>query len=188
MSKEDKNMKITLEFKNEEDFFKSLPRFASLIGFAGQFATFKHAKGSDEVPVLEDPKLPEAVKTSAGVEVTATPDDMAKVKAADAVRQAVNKAEEAKAEETSAPKKEAPQTAKEPAQTKEKQGAEITKEQVKKSLTWLARAGHKDDVREILKHFGARNFPEFEKQPQSYAEAYKMANQKIAGYGGSGNV
>ena len=48
-------MKVTLEFENAEKFFLELPKFAKLIGYASQFATFDHVDRAKSEAILQDP-------------------------------------------------------------------------------------------------------------------------------------
>lgn len=174
-------MKITLEFTNIENFFSELPRFAALMNFSGQFASFDHVKKSELVSNLEEPVLPEAFRSETGgtrvagtpeqLQKTEAPDKVAKEttdmleqrkaaaaekkaakKAAAAAQEAKNEPEEAKAK-NSAPEEEKP--AQKP--TASSSGA-VKDTDVRKILNKLIKSGHRDDVKQILAEFGAANF------------------------------
>lgn len=174
-------MKITLEFTNIENFFSELPRFAALMNFSGQFASFDHVKKSELVSSLEEPVLPEAFRSETGgtrvagtteqLQKTEAPDKVAKEttdmleqrkaaaaekkaakKAAAAAQEAKNEPEEAKAK-NSAPEEEKP--AQKP--TASSSGA-VKDTDVRKMLNKLIKSGHRDDVKQILAEFGAANF------------------------------
>lgn len=174
-------MKITLEFTNIENFFSELPRFAALMNFSGQFASFDHVKKSELVSNLEEPVLPEAFRSETGgtrvagtpeqLQKTEAPDKVAKEttdmleqrkaaaaekkaakKAAAAAQEAKNEPEEAKAK-NSAPEEEKP--AQKP--TTSSSGA-VKDTDVRKMLNKLIKSGHRDDVKQILAEFGAANF------------------------------
>lgn len=174
-------MKITLEFTNIENFFSELPRFAALMNFSGQFASFDHVKKSELVSNLEEPVLPEAFRGETGgtrvagtteqLQKTEAPDKVAKEttdmleqrkaaaaekkaakKAAAAAQEAKNEPEEAKAK-NSAPEEEKP--AQKP--TAPSSGA-VKDTDVRKMLNKLIKSGHRDDVKQILAEFGAANF------------------------------
>lgn len=174
-------MKITLEFTNIENFFGELPRFAALMNFSGQFATFDHVPKKETVSNLEEPVLPEALRGETGgtrvagtaeqLQKTEAPDKVAKEttdmleqrkaaaaekkaakKAAAAAQEAKNEPEEAKAK-NSAPEEEKP--AQKP--TAPSSGA-VKDTDVRKMLNKLIKSGHRDDVKQILAEFGAANF------------------------------
>lgn len=174
-------MKITLEFTNIENFFSELPRFAALMNFSGQFASFDHVKKSELVSNLEEPVLPEAFRSETGgtrvagtpeqLQKTEAPDKVAKEttdmleqrkaaaaekkaakKAAAAAQEAKNEPEEAKAK-NSAPEEEKP--AQKP--TASSSGA-VKDTDVRKMLNKLIKSGHRDEVKAILAEFGAANF------------------------------
>lgn len=175
-------MKITLEFTNTENFFSELPRFAALMNFSGQFASFDHGKKSELVSSLEEPVLPEAFpdQETGGTRVAGTPEQLQKTeapdkvakettdmleqrkaaaaekkaakKAAAAAQEAKNEPEEAKAK-NSAPEEEKP--AQKP--TASSSGA-VKDTDVRKMLNKLIKSSHRDDVKQILAEFGAANF------------------------------
>ena len=174
-------MKITLEFTNIENFFSELPRFAALMNFSDQFASFDHVKKSELVSSLEEPVLPEAFRgETGGTRVAGTPEQLQKTeapdkvakettdmleqrkaaaaekkaakKAAAAAQEAKNEPEEAKAK-NSAPEEEKP--AQKPAAAAS--GA-VKDTDVRKILNKLIKSGHRDEVKAILAEFGAANF------------------------------
>lgn len=172
-------MKITLEFNNVEAFFTDLPKFAALIGHAGQFAEFDHVGQGDG---LKAPELPTVSRTEAGFRVEGTKTQHKKVEAADKVARATNEAQEpaeARAPEKSAPVEETASAA--PAATPEADAIDATT--LRGALMKLTRKGYKSDVRRIFDKFGAADFPALEKMPEHFAEAYELAMDKVREYG-----
>lgn len=174
-------MKITLEFTNIENFFSELPRFAALMNFSGQFASFDHVKKSELVSSLEEPVLPEAFRgETGGTRVTGTPEQLQKTEAPDKVakettdmlekrkaaaaeKKAAKKAAAATQEAQDAPEedKAASSTpeAEKPAQKPAAAASGAVKDtDVRKILNKLIKSGHRDEVKAILAEFGAANF------------------------------
>lgn len=176
-------MKITLEFNNVEAFFTDLPKFAALIGHAGQFAEFDHVGQGDG---LKAPKLPTVSKTEDGFRVEGTKTQLEKVEAADKVARATNEAT-GKAQEPAeapTPEKSAPVEETASAAPAVKPAADaIDATTLRGALMKLTRKGHKSDVRRIFDKFGAADFPALEKMPEHFAEAYELAMDKVREYG-----
>lgn len=174
-------MKITLEFTNIENFFSELPRFAALMNFSGQFASFDHVKKSELVSSLEEPVLPEAFRGETGgtrvagtaeqLQKTEAPDKVAKEttdmleqrKAAAAEKKAAKKAAAATQEAQDAPEEDkaagSTPKAEKPAQKPAAAASGAVKDtDVRKMLNKLIKSGHRDEVKAILAEFGAANF------------------------------
>lgn len=161
-------MKITLEFENAEKFFKELPKFAALV-----------AK-------LEDPDLPEVVERDGTKYVRQTPDQKEKLEAAAAVSDAVKAAEKTKKKEPAAdplagnmnpPEKAAPaEPEKKPEAPKQEATPDIT--EVRKTLHAVIKAGHRDEVKDLLAKLGAANVTSLD--PGKYTEFIAEA-KKIGG-------
>ena len=179
-------MKITLEFNNIEEFYKDLPKFAALTEFSGQFANFSHVKKGDTVAKLEDPDLPEVVERDGTKYVRQTPKKKKKLEAAAAVSDAVNAAEKTKKKEPVAdplagnmnpPEKAAPaEPEKKPEAPKQEATPDIT--EVRKTLHAVIKAGHRDEVKDLLAKLGAANVTSLD--PGKYTEFIEEA-KKIGG-------
>lgn len=180
-------MKITLEFSNTEEFYRDLPKFAALTGFSGQFANFSHVKKGDTVAKLEDPDLPEVIKKDGTKYVRQTPDQKEKLEAAAAVSDAVKAAEKVKkghhgatdplAGNMNPPEETAPEDPKKkPEPKKEKSTPDIT--EVRKTLHAVIKAGHRDEVKDLLAKLGAANVTSLD--PGKYTEFIEEA-KKIGG-------
>ena len=168
-------MKVTLEFDNEENFFKELPRFAALINFSGKFTSFNHVKKSDLIAVLQDPDLPKIVERDGQRFVRPTDEQCEKLTKASEEAKAmgteagIDKKEEAK--ESAGKKKE------EPKEETEKQVApDIT--EVRQVLHEAIKAGHRDEVKALLEELGAKNVSTLD--PKRYADFISGA-KKIGG-------
>lgn len=182
-------MKITLEFTNIENFFTELPRFAALMNFSGQFASFDHVKKSELVSNLEEPILPEANRghSENTTRIAGTPEQLDKVNAAgDIADKTVDMIDKKKKE--AAAKKTAKKKAEEEAQEsqdapEEDQAANSTPEEekpaqkpaaaasgavkdtdVRKVLNKLIKSGHREEVKTILAEFGAPNFSKLDER------------------------
>ena len=174
-------MKITLEFTNIENFFSELPRFAALMNFSGQFASFDHVKKSELVSSLEEPVLPEAFRgETGGTRVAGTPEQLQKTEAPDKVakettdmlekrkaaaaeKKAAKKAAAATQEAQNAPEEDkvadSTPKAEKPAQKPAAAASGAVKDtDVRKILNKLIKSGHRDEVKAILAEFGAANF------------------------------
>lgn len=180
-------MKITLEFTNIENFFTELPRFAALMNFSGQFASFDHVKKSELVSNLEEPELPGAKKNPDGTTMfSGTPEQLEKAKEAGGIVNKTNDMLDKRKKEAAA--KKAEKKAEEPAQEAqdapdEDQAANTTPEEekpaekpkaaasdgvkdtdVRKILNKLIKSGHRDEVKTILAEFGAPNFSKLDEK------------------------
>lgn len=179
-------MKITLEFSNTEEFYRDLPKFAALTGFSGQFANFSHVKKGDTVAKLEDPDLPEVVERGGTKYVRQTPDQKEKLEAAAAVSDAVKAAEKTKKKEPvtdplagnmNPPEKATPaEPEKKPEAPKQEATPDIT--EVRKTLHAVIKAGHRDEVKDLLAKLGAANVTSLD--PGKYTEFIEEA-KKIGG-------
>lgn len=179
-------MKITLEVNNIEEFYKDLPKFAALTEFSGQFANFSHVKKGDTVAKLEDPDLPEVVERDGTKYVRQTPDQKEKLEAAAAVSDAVKAAEKTKKKEPAAdplagnmnpPEEAAPaEPEKKPEAPKQEAAPDIT--EVRKTLHAVIKAGHRDEVKDLLAKLGAANVTSLD--PGKYTEFIEEA-KKIGG-------
>lgn len=196
-------MKIVLEFENISDFFSQLPRFAALMNFSGQFAniTKKPKDGTD--PVLEEPDLPvieypgEGVTRVHGTKTETAEQAGKKIEAAyDAAAANEVAAGPAKADDAEAPEAagEAPQKpakggkGKKPTKPadvedapaeapSEAPGGEVKDADVRKALNRLIKAGKRDEVKAILKSFGADNFSKL--TANQYPEVLKKAKEAL---------
>ena len=131
-------MKVTLEFTDVEKFFTELPRFAALISYSAQYATFNHVDKSNYITSLGDADIP--------------------------LPEPAEKKQKEKPEET---KEEKPEDAKEekPEETQKKKPATakaVKAADVRKALNTLIKNGHREDVKKILAEFGADNFSALE--------------------------
>lgn len=177
-------MKITLEFNNIEEFYKDLPKFAALTEFSGQFANFSHIKKADTVAKLEDPDLPEVIEKDGEKFVKQTAEQKKKVDAAAAVADAVKDAEKTKKKEPVAdplagnmnpPEEAAPEEPeKKPEAPKQEATPDIT--EVRKTLHAVIKAGHRDEVKDLLAKLGAKNVTSLDrgKYTEFIAEAKKI--------------
>ena len=161
-------MKITLEFSNTEEFYRDLPKFAALTGFSGQFANFSYVKKGDTVAKLEDPDLPEVVEKDGTKYVRQTPDQKEKLEAAAAVSDAVKAAEKTKKKEPVAdplagnmnlPEEAAPAEPEKKPEAPKQEATEATPDitEVRKVLHAVIKAGHRDEVKDLLAKLGAAN-------------------------------
>lgn len=198
-------MKITLEFTDIEKFFTELPRFAALMNFSGEFASFDHVKKSELLSCLKEPDLPEVLRNDDGSSrVRGTQEQLDKVNEAGeiadkTVEMVEKKKKAAKAQKTPAtPSQEAAQTSEEaqtvnttPEAAKAAQAATespdggVKDTDVRKVFNKLMKSGHRDDVKKIFKHFGASNFSGLDKK--DFAAAIEMAN-KVLEKGGNENA
>ena len=142
-------MKITLEFENAEKFFKELPQFAKLIEIASHNVMLTHVPKSTTDPVIEalEKKAEEAAK---------------------AAQEPQEAPKEKKAEDL--PKE--PEKPKEEAKPKADTGDLATR--LRAELNKLMKSGKKDEVKALLKEFGASKFGEVK------AENYEAMLKKAA--------
>lgn len=205
-------MKISLEFDDMEKFFNELPRFAALIGFSGQFATFTHAKKPDTVPSLEEPELPAVTQDTGGITITATesrtPEENArKINAAAKVlnatkdslhiprtdagsrpgADAAGKAADAagKGTESTGAGDDAPAEEK-PAKTADSGAKKAARDtDVRKALNAIIQTGRREKVAELLGEFGAKNFTGLKEK--DYAAVVERAGEVLAEIKGGGD-
>lgn len=165
-------MKVTLEFENAEKFFLELPKFAKLIGYASQFATFDHVDRAKSEAILQDP----AAKVTAAQVSMEKP--VTKVEAE--TEDAIEAPEEPKAMKKSLAKSEKPQeTAKAKPQEAAKDSETPTAKDtdVREVFNRLIKSGKRDKVAEILKAHDAENFSGLD--PKYYAAAIKAAKEAL---------
>lgn len=177
-------MKIVLEFENISDFFSQLPRFAALMNFSGQFANITKKPKDGTEPILEEPDLPaieypdEGVTRVHGTKTETAEQAGKKIEAAyDAAAANEVAAGPAKVDDAEAPDapQEAPQKptkggkGKKPTKAaapeddsaeapSEAPGGEVKDTDVRAVLNRLIKAGKRNEVKAILKSFGAENF------------------------------
>ncbi|MEE8886227.1 MAG: hypothetical protein SOI56_06640 [Eubacteriales bacterium] len=193
-------MKITLEFENAEKFFKELPKFAALINFSGEFASFSHVKKSDLIAMLQDPDLPKIVERDGQKYVRYTDEQGEKLMKAseeakaietkagvadkkEEVSEAMNPPEapaEKPAEATEKPEEAkadgSPDKEEKPAEEPAEKKDEVSEVDARARLNQLVKATrYNASVKLIFKHFGAKVFGDL--KPEHYAEAVKMADQ-----------
>ncbi len=182
-------MKITLEFKNPERFFKELPQFAKAIEFAGQFVNITRVPGNSDDINLEA-VIPDT-KTPAGVEKTV---DAAKAVGIyhggvddSAVNPSTDKAHEEKPQEAEEPPFEEDSTKSTPEPVKAESEAPAMPEptateyaitDVRKALSKCIKLGKRDEMKKLLTDLGAENVSGL--RPEKYAE-FIAAAEKIGG-------
>lgn len=190
-------MKVILEFENIGDFFTQLPRFASLMNFSGQFANITQrpkaetetALGETELPVVD---VAEGVTRVGGTKAETATEAGKKIEAAYDAAEAAEAAapwsedapeaprKGAKTGKASKPKKPA-ETADGPTEAApdapETPAARVTDADVRKALNALIKAGKRDDVKAILKGFGAGNFSQLD--AGQYPEVLKKAEEAL---------
>ena len=183
-------MKITLEFTDIEKFFTELPRFAALMNFSGQFASFDHVKKSDLISNLEEPAVPYVFTNEDGkAMISGTEEQLTKTKEAGEIADktveqldkrkkeaAAKKAAKAKAAETpwesTEEAQEKPEETKAANSTPEEEkpaqkpaaAASVKDTDVRKALNKLIQSGHREDVKTILSEFGAENFSKLDEK------------------------
>lgn len=191
-------MKVILEFENIGDFFTQLPRFASLMNFSGQFANITQRPKAETEQVLGETELPAVdvaegvtrvggtkaeTATEAGKKIEAAYDAAEAAEAAaplpsedppEAPRKAAKPGKAGKpkkpAEAADGPTEAAPEAPEAPA-------ARVTDADVRKALNALIKAGKRDDVKAILKGFGAGNFSQLD--AGQYPEVLKKAEEAL---------
>lgn len=169
-------MKVTLEFENAEKFFLELPKFAKLIGYASQFATFDHVDRAKSEAILQDP----AVKVNAAQVPMEKPVTKVEAETEDAIEAPEEPPEEPKVMKKSPAKSEKPQeTAKAKPQEAAKDSETPTAKDtdVRKVFNRLIKSGKRDKVSEILKAHDAENFSGLD--PKYYAAAIKAAKEAL---------
>ena len=134
-------MKITLEFDNAEKFFTELAQFSELMGLARQHVTFNHVPKA-----TTDPAMPVAGKPA---------DDIVKT---------AQKAQEAPREKKTEDLPKEQEKPKEEPKPKADEGDLATK--LRAELNKLMKSGKKDEVKALLKEFGASKFGEV--KPENY--------------------
>lgn len=191
-------MRISLEFDNMEKFFNELPRFAALVGFSGQFATFTHVKKPETVPSLDQPDLPTVTQDANGITITATashtPEENAAAKVSNATKDALHiprtdigdkpftdlmaaKTTDNGSEGTEAGK-DTPAEEK-PAKSTDKGAKRAVKDtDVRKALSAIIKAGKREKVAELLGEFGAENFTGLKEK--DYAAVVEKADAILA--------
>lgn len=132
-------MKITLEFDNAEKFFTELAQFAEVMGLAQQHVAFNHVPKATTEPAMSVATEKEPVKTS-------------------------QKAQETPQEKKTENLPKEPEKAKEEAKQKADEGDLATK--LRAELNKLMKSGKKDEVKALLKEFGASKFGEV--KPEDY--------------------
>ncbi len=190
-------MKVILEFENIGDFFTQLPRFASLMNFSGQFANITQRPKAETEPTLGETELPvvdvaEGVTRVGGTKAETAAEAGKKIEAAYDAAEAAEAAapwsedaseaprKGAKPGKASKPKKPA-EAADGPAEAAqdapEAPAARVTDADVRKALNALIKAGKRDDVKAILKGFGAGNFSQLD--AGQYPEVLKKAEEAL---------
>lgn len=178
-------MKITLEFENAEKFVTELPRFAELMGFAGQFASFTHVSKPSTEPVLDAPDLPNVEKTNDARKVTGTPEQLEKISSA--IKK--EKTKEAPTSEAK-PAQKAPEK-KQPDKSEDKEEKHVSgsanaatpalkETDVRKKCNALIQTGHRDDLKALLRGFEAENFSALAKKPECFPEFIRLIDVVLA--------
>lgn len=139
-------MKITLEFDNAEKFFTELAQFAEVMGLARQHVEFNHVPKATTEPAMSVATEKEPAKTS-------------------------QKAQEAPQDKKTENLPKEPEKAKEEAKPKADEGDLATK--LRAELNKLMKSGKKDEVKALLKEFGASKFGEV--KPDDYAAMLEKA-------------
>ena len=199
-------MKIVLEFENISDFFTQLPRFATLMNFSGQFANITKKPKSDSEPTLEEPDLPviehpeEGVTRVHGTKTETAEQAGKKIEAAydaaEATEVAAPKPAKEPTDEAEAPEaaEDAPKKAAKPGKAGKSKKApapeddpaeapqdapegEVKDADVRKALNALIKAGKRDEVKAILKSFGAENFSKL--TANQYPAVLKKAKEAL---------
>lgn len=165
-------MKINLEFENARDMFEQLPRFAALISFSGQFASFTEKQGEASTKVqLNAPDLP-IIEQPAPEQKTVHPtNSMTAEEAGQRIEKAYDVAEAVNALSEPAPEKAEPTPETKP---EEKPVKDVD---VRAALNQLIKAGKRDKVKEILSSFKADNFSGL--NPDDYWLVLAMAQEAL---------